>query len=1150
MAALISGTIFNDINNNGVYDSGTDSGIPNVIVVLQSPAGTCSQTTSSSTGNYSFTNLTLAGNYTLYETVSSPDACPPTTFTQPMGFTSSTTQRVLTLTLTQTEINNNTTLNNKNFGHNNPDVFTCSAAGIQVADNPAHLYSVDLVSGTSTDLGLISPSDTYNGIGYSIVDNAIYGSVPSGLVVRINSDATADLLAPVNGLPSNIFNVGDVDLNGRLYLYGSTLTRFYVVDVNPNSPTYLKLLDPQTGFTVQTSNFGVPIASTVIADWAFSPRDGQLYSVQYNTGNALRINPITGVITTLTSTGLPATGQWGAMFFDANGNLYAIDNLTGIIYRILLSGSTATGAPYSTSIPASNNDGSRCPLAVVPALTVTKQVDLTTAHLGDTLTYTLIVKNVSSVIENSIVLTDPIPNGTTYIAGSAKVNGFPASGTPSSGILVGNLAPDESATVTFKVLIGNTPPNPNPIANTAQVSSSTNGPIYSNTVTTAVVVPPVCPAPVFQTITNTTTASGTVTATGGTSPIVYSITTQPLDGTATVNSATGDWTYTPYPNTIGKDSFVITATDKNKETCTVTVTLTIMASLICPAPITQTITNTAIASGTITATGGTLPITYSISTQPLNGTATINSSTGAWTYTPHANFEGKDVLVVTATDSTGQICTVTVTLNVIATLICPAPLTQTITNTSTASGTVTTTDGTPPITYSISTPPVNGTATINSSTGVWIYTPNTGFVGKDVFVITSTDSNGKTCTVTATITVTAVMSPNIKIIKSGLTTATPGQTFTYSFTITNTGTADASNFVLTDIIPAGTTFVAGSTLIGNTPSIDNPATGINLGTLAVGGVQTVSFKVTVNSNISPIPTTLNNVATSTYNYIPSPGGNPVPGNTTSNTVNTNITPALTPKITIKKFGPTTANPGETFTYSFIIVNSGTIDVSNFILTDLIPAGTTFVAGSTLVDFVPSTANPATGINLGTLASGDSHTVSFKVSVNKNVPTPTTLSNSATSTYSYKPSPDSPPVQGNTTSNTTHTTVAPTAPSLVCSAPISQVVSSACTPVGSVAAIGGIPPITYSISTLPCHGTATIDHLTGIWNYKPHCNFVGKDSFVITATDSTGQTCIIPVTLDITGPCNSYYSPCPCNNPNFTPYPCDTHNANPYSLQNF
>ncbi|WP_423748464.1 DUF6923 family protein, partial [Bacillus cereus] len=324
------------------------------------------------------------------------------------------------------------------------------------------------------------------------MDNTIWGAAlntPSA-IVRINPDLTT-FIATIPNLPAPASGwvVGDVDLNGHLYLFRPNFNnRFYVVDVNPNSPTYLQLVDPATGFSLDTAPFGTPIpADPVIFDWAFSPVDNLLYGVVDTgaSGQVRQINPITGAVTNIPTTGLPGGSFYGAVFFDAQGFLYAINNNTGNVYRITLSGGTATAILFSTSAASSNNDGARCPFALINLLTVTKSVDQTVASIGSTLTYTMVVTNDSGVITaNNVVFTDPIPTGTTFVPGSVTVNAVPTAGDPSTGIPLGDIPPLGSVTITFQVIIGAAPPSD--IINIAGVTADNSEPATSNQVVTTV----------------------------------------------------------------------------------------------------------------------------------------------------------------------------------------------------------------------------------------------------------------------------------------------------------------------------------------------------------------------------------------------------------------------------------------------------------------------------------------------------------------------------------------------------------------------------------------------------------------------------------------------------------------------------------------
>ncbi len=70
----------------------------------------------------------------------------------------------------------------------------------------------------------------------------------------------------------------------------------------------------------------------------------------------------------------------------------------------------------------------------------------------------------------------------------------------------------------------------------------------------------------------------------------------------------------------------------------------------------------------------------------------------------------------------------------------------------------------------------------------------------------------------------------------------PGDTITYNVTLTNTGTADAANCVITGTVPSNTAWTSGGTF--NLGQVTQ-----NVGTLGAGLNQTLTYTVTVNSNL-------------------------------------------------------------------------------------------------------------------------------------------------------------------------------------------------------------------------------------------------------------------------------------------------------------
>jgi uncharacterized repeat protein (TIGR01451 family) len=67
----------------------------------------------------------------------------------------------------------------------------------------------------------------------------------------------------------------------------------------------------------------------------------------------------------------------------------------------------------------SNRDSVEIPADQQPSLQVVKAVDVESAEYGDTLTYTLQVRNTGNVTLHGVVVTDEVPAHSTYVAGSA-----------------------------------------------------------------------------------------------------------------------------------------------------------------------------------------------------------------------------------------------------------------------------------------------------------------------------------------------------------------------------------------------------------------------------------------------------------------------------------------------------------------------------------------------------------------------------------------------------------------------------------------------------------------------------------------------------------------------------------------------------------
>jgi len=117
--------------------------------------------------------------------------------------------------------------------------------------------------------------------------------------------------------------------------------------------------------------------------------------------------------------------------------------------------------------------------------------------------------------------------------------------------------------------------------------------------------------------------------------------------------------------------------------------------------------------------------------------------------------------------------------------------------------------------------------------------------------------------VTFLFTTTSVAQANVSVNKTvrnvtiGETTfvksnqAKPGDTLEYNILVKNTGDGIAKNLYVTDTIPAGVAYVAGTTSVDGTAVADGiVADGISIGDLAAGQTRDVRFRVTVNQNVT------------------------------------------------------------------------------------------------------------------------------------------------------------------------------------------------------------------------------------------------------------------------------------------------------------
>ncbi|MCT7660821.1 Ig-like domain-containing protein [Mycobacterium deserti] len=228
-------------------------------------------------------------------------------------------------------------------------------------------------------------------------------------------------------------------------------------------------------------------------------------------------------------------------------------------------------------------------------------------------------------------------------------------------------------------------------------------------------------------------------------PTTVQVLTQPTNGAIQINPATGAITYTHNGSETTTDLFTYTVQDTSgapSNTATVTITITPVND---GAPVADNDTATVnegqsiavnVLDGDTDPNGNTTidPTTVQVLTQPTNGAIQINPATGAITYTHNGSETTTDLFTYTVQDTSGapsNTATVTITItpvNDAPTLGSPAFVVDSVNQASgVVVGHVDVVDSDSGIlTYSVSPiSPAIGTVTVNSTTGVWTFTPTT-----------------------------------------------------------------------------------------------------------------------------------------------------------------------------------------------------------------------------------------------------------------------------------------------------------------------------------------------------------------------------------------------------------------------------------------
>ncbi|NQX42924.1 DUF11 domain-containing protein [Pedobacter steynii] len=873
---------------------------------------------------------------------------------------------------------------------------TGDAIGATIRDAvPAKIGNVTwVVSKTGTASFVGNASNTGNNINFT-------GSIPAGAGNTIVIDVTGTVL------PSATGNFSNMAIAIPTEPVPSVNSNTVVTTISNQSGLVMLKNGPSTAqagtaisYTLKITNNGLSDAMNAsITDIVPAEITGVTWSSTVQ-GTATLIGTGTGTGNSVSLNGNIPTGAANAILVTINGTVNP--SFSGSISNTGTADPSEVGSPSSSSTVTTQ-------VSRTPVLTITK-TGPATLNAGQNISYTIEVTNTSVADAKALVISDAVPaeignvSWTASTAGSAGLIGT-GTGTENAISITGNLPAGAANKITVTVTGTLAASFNGSLSNTATATPAEPGTTpKSATSTTQISRKPILTivkaGPVTITAGQQITYTVTVSNTGTSNAVAVAITDvipASIKGVSWASAVSGSALVNTGATGSGNNLAVsadIPAGAANKVTLTIrgTVDPAFSGSIANTATATPSEAGTTPVTSTTTATASRIPEVSITKTGPATRISGQNIS---YTITVN-NFSSSDAKALVIADQV------------------PASITG-VTWSAVVSGTAVV-NGTP-----------NGTGNAISITGdlpagsgntITITVNGTvspGFNGNITNTVTATPAEPGTVAKTATSTATVSKIPTLSIQKTGPATISAGQQINYTLTVNNTGTANADNAVITDVVPAGISNVtwtatpeAGAAIVGTATGTGNNIT-VNAN-IPAGTANVV--KVNIQGTVSASATgTLSNTGTVT----------PAEAGTTpaSSTVTTTL--QSTPGITLTKSGPSQISAGQTVTYTVIAGNSGPSDATNLSISDIAPAPLTNVSWTAVAEGTASVTAGAGGTNnnnvlvKGNIAAGAGNRI--LITISGQVPSATTATSFANTATATPSEPGIAPVNSNTITTT-------------------------------------------------------------------------------------------------------------------------------------